>query len=318
MDTNPEKVSINIDLYLNGREIMAKIFKKKGISSIKNILKFNLKRLLDCPILNVDELILGDKVIIEPDVIINCKRLVLGDGVVIKSGTRISMVDLVIGDYSKIHDNCLLTGTDWCRIGHNCWVGHNSIIDSIGTTTIGDNVGIGAHSQLWSHIYFGDLLEGCRFGSQKPLVIEDDVWFVGHCIVSPIVAKNKSMALVGSVVTKDLENNHVYAGVPARDITDHMGIQYQTTELNIKREMMEKHLQEFIYKFKPKQNRIRIVDKIDLNQLNLSQFSLTERLYVKNMYPEEVSFIRFLHPSKAKFLPIRERDWVNRFLFDIN
>lgn len=297
---------------------MVKVLKKNRILKAKNIFKFGLKHLLNRPILNVDELIVGNNVIIEPNVIINCKRLVLGDGVIIKSGTRIDMVDLVIGDYSKINDNCLLTGTDWCRIGHNCWIGHNSIIDSIGTTNIGDNVGIGAHSQLWSHIYFGDLLEGCRFGSQKPLVIEDDVWFVGHCIVSPIVAKNKSMALVGSVVTKDMEENHVYAGVPARDVTDHVGVQYENTELNIKREMMEKYLQEFISKFKPKQNRIRIVDKINLNQKKISQFSLTERLYVKNMHPEEVSFIRFLHPTKAKFLPICERDWVQDYLIDVN
>jgi thiamine monophosphate synthase len=46
------------------------------------------------------------------------------------------------------------------------------------------------------------------------------VWFVGHCIVSPINAKDKSMALVGSVVTKDMDENKIYAGSPAKDITE--------------------------------------------------------------------------------------------------
>ncbi len=73
---------------------------------------------------------------------------------------------------------------------------------------------------------FGDPLQGCRWESSKPMVIEDDVWFVGHCLVSPIHAKAKSMAMLGSLVTKDMEANRTYAGTPAKDMTEKLGPQY--------------------------------------------------------------------------------------------
>ena len=198
-----------------------------------------INRIINSPVINVRELKLGKNVVIQPGVEIKCDRLVLGDGVIIKSGTRIEMADLVIGDYTKISNNCFLSGTSWCRIGHNCWFGHYTIIDSIGTTRIGNGVGVGAHSQLWTHAYFGDILEGCRFASHKPLVIEDDVWLVGHCIVSPIHAHRRSMAMIGSVVTKDMRENHVYAGVPAKDMTERLGTQFEEVSLDEKRLKMQ-------------------------------------------------------------------------------
>jgi acetyltransferase-like isoleucine patch superfamily enzyme len=284
------------------------------IFRVKNRLLTKAKHLLNPPILNVEELVIGKNVVIEAGVEIHCRRLVLGDGVTIKSGTHIEMTDLVIGDYTKINNYCLLIGTDWCKIGHNCWFGHFTVIDSIGTTRIGNGVGVGAHSQLWTHIYFGDILEGCRFASHQPLVIEDDVWFVGHCIVSPIRARKRSMAMVGSVVTQDMEENHVYAGVPAKDVTDRFGPQFQEVSVDHKRAQMQRYLEEFVSRYQPRQNRIRIVEKIDPTQREFSQFSLSERMYVKNLYEEEVQFMRFLNPTKAKFLPIPQTDWVNRYL----
>lgn len=277
---------------------------------LSSFLRFQVGR----PIINVRELAIGKNVIIEPFVQINCKRLLLGDGVVIKSGTRIEMTDLVIGDYTIINNHCFLTGTDWCRIGYNCWIGHYSIIDSIGTTRIRNGVGIGAHSQLWTHIYFGDILNGCRFSSKKPLVIEDDVWFVGHCIVSPIQAKKRSMAMVGSVITKDMQENHVYAGLPAKDITDKIGPQYEAVDLNTKRQSLEKHLCDFFKRVKPSKNRIKIVDNLDPRVHGYTQFSVSEGFYTKNLFEEEVQFIRYLHPDKARFLPLGDKDWVKKYL----
>ena len=38
--------------------------------------------------------------------------------------------------------------------------------------------------------------------------------------LSFILAKDKSMALVGSVITSDMEENHIYGGSPAKDLTN--------------------------------------------------------------------------------------------------
>ncbi len=122
------------------------------------------------------------------------------------------------------------------------------------------------------------------------------------------------MAMAGSVVTKDMEENHVYAGVPAKDVTDVLGTQFGTVSPEVRRQKMEGYLEQFISVFRPRRNRIRIVDTIDGTQKEYSQFSLTERIYLKNLYPEEVDFMRFLRPTKAKFLPFSERDWIGRYL----
>jgi acetyltransferase-like isoleucine patch superfamily enzyme len=271
-------------------------------------------RWLHAPILDAEELLVGAEVQIERDVEIHCRRLVLGDGVVIRAGTRIEMTDLVIGDYTVINQHCFLSGTAWCRIGHNCWIGHYSVIDSIGTTWIGDNVGVGAHSQLWTHAYFGDVLEGCNFASERPLVIDDDVWLVGHCIVTPIHAAARSMAMVGSVITRDMEPNHVYGGVPAKDMTERFGPQFTARPGPERRAMLERHLRAYYDRARPRRRRLAIVDRFDASQPDISQFSLQDRRYLKHLYPEEVGFMRFLLPTKAKFLPDSTSDWVAQHL----
>jgi len=125
------------------------------------------------------------------------------------------------------------------------------------------------------------------------------------------------MAMVGSVVTKDMEENHVYAGVPARDVTERFGPPFHEVDLEEKRKKMEGYLEEFISIYKPPRNRIRIVDRIDPGQKEYSQFSLTERMYLKKLYPEEVQFMRFLLPTKAKFLPFPETDWISHYLVEV-
>lgn len=260
-----------------------------------------------------DEVILGRGAIIEDETRIRCGRLIVGDGAVIRSGTRIDMVDLVIGDYTTINNNCYFGGTRWCRIGHNCWFGHFTVVDSIGTTRIGNGVCAGAHSQLWTHIYFGDVLQGCRFASHKPLIIEDDVWFGGHCIVAPIRAEKRSMALAGSVITHDMYENRTYAGVPALDMTDRIGTQFQDRTFEEKRTQLQAHLNDFLDNHRPRQNRIRIVDSIDVNDYEASQFSIRDRLYSKRGYEEEVLFMRYLLPTKAKFVPHPSADWIREY-----
>ncbi|MFN5544689.1 MAG: acyltransferase, partial [Bacteroidota bacterium] len=182
--------------------------------------------------IQAEQVIIGKNTVIEPSATIRgingkAKRIVIGDNVYIGNDVQIICDDFELGDYSKIQHHTNVHGYLPCKIGHNAWIGQYTIIDSIGGTAIGNNCGIGAHSQLWSHIKYGDTLEGCRFLSENKLTIGNDVWFVGHCIVSPINAQDKSMAMVGSVVTKDMEYNQIYAGSPAKSISDKIGFQFK-------------------------------------------------------------------------------------------
>ena len=256
-----------------------------------------------------DELYVGKGTFISPTAIIrgingNEKKIILGDNCYIGDGVQIICDEFSLGDYCKIHHHTNIHGYLPCAIGHNAWIGQYSIIDSIGGVNIGNNCGIGAHSQLWSHIKFGDTLEGCRFLSEKRMNIGNDVWFVGHCIVSPIDAQDKSMAMVGSVVTKDMHYNEIYAGSPAKSISDKIGFQFNEISIENKLDKMVKYLQEWNHKSE-KIKIVMTIEDIDLNNEEFTFFNITNRTYTKRNSPEEISFMNFLLPAKAKFVPLQ-------------
>lgn len=259
---------------------------------------------------NIDseEVYIGKNTIIEETAKIRgvngkATKIVIGDNCYIGDNVQIICDDFSLGDYSKIHHDTNIHGYLPCHIGHNAWIGQFTIIDSIGGTSIGNNCGIGAHSQLWSHIKFGDTLEGCRFLTEKPMIIGNDVWFVGHCIVSPIVAEDKSMAMVGSVITKDMKFNQIYAGSPAKSISDKIGFQFNDVSIQEKLVKMNLYLKEW----NNNSRSIKIVSdisEIDFDRRDMTYFNVSNRTYTKRGSQEEISFMKYLLPALAKFIPI--------------
>lgn len=257
--------------------------------------------------IDAEYIVVGQNTIIEPSAKIRgvngkAKQIIIGDNCYIGENVQIICDDFSLGDYSKIQHHTNIHGYLPCHIGHNAWIGQYSIIDSIGGTTIGNNCGIGAHSQIWSHIKFGDTLEGCRFLSEQEMIIGNDVWFVGHCIVSPIVAKDKSMALVGSVVTKDMNYNEIYAGSPAKSISEKVGFQFLEVPVQDKILKMTNYLKQW----NPNVLNLKIVEHIseaDVQNTDFTFFNVTNRTYTKRGTNAEVSFMKFLLPDKAKFTP---------------
>ena len=256
--------------------------------------------------IQAEDIYIGKNTIIEPSVKIrgikgNAKKIYIGDNCYIGENVQIICDDFSIGDYSKIQHDTNIHGYLPCKIGHNAWIGQFTIIDSIGGMTIGNNCGIGAHSQLWSHIKFGDTLEGCKFLMEKPMNIGNDVWFVGHCIVSPINAADKSMAMVGSVITKDMAYNEIYAGSPAKSISEKVGFQFLEVDIQTKFDRMNEYLKEF----NPNSKSIKIVNYLSEISDNddISYFIVSTRTYIKRGTNEEIDFMKFLLPAKAKFTP---------------
>ncbi len=261
--------------------------------------------------IQVEELHIGKNSIIESSVKIRgingkAKKIVIGDNCYIGDNAQIICDDFSIGDYAKIHHDANIHGYLPCHIGHNAWIGQFTIIDSIGGVTIGNNCGIGAHSQLWSHIKFGDTLEGCNFLSDKPMHIGNDVWFVGHCIVSPVHAHDKSMAMAGAVITNDMNYNEIYAGVPAISISDKIGFQFSEKSIEEKFAKMAAYLKEW----NANSDKIKIVkslDEIDFDSVGISYFNIADRTYTKKSTAEEIAFMKFLLPARAKFVPLKNQ-----------
>jgi acetyltransferase-like isoleucine patch superfamily enzyme len=247
-----------------------------------------------------DELIIGKNTYISESATIrgingNAKKIVIGDNTYIGDNVQIIVDELVIGDYCKVHHHTNFHGWRPLQIGHNAWIGQGTIIDSLGGVNIGNNCGIGAYSQLWSHIRYGDPLEGCNYESENQLKIGNDVWFVGHCIVSPIIAHDKSMALVGSVVTKDMEYNHIYGGAPAKDLTNKIKPQFKKIGLDEKRNIMS----QFVLT-----NNIKLIeDDSEIISNDISYFNILKRTYTKKNTDDEILFMRELQKKLIKFIP---------------
>lgn len=250
--------------------------------------------------IQVDNLKIGKNVFISDSAIIrgingNAKKINIGDNTFIGDNVRIIIDEFEIGDYCKIHHHTNIHGYKPLKVGHNAWIGQGTIIDSIGGVYIGNNCGIGAYSQLWSHIRYGDPLEGCNYESENELKIGNDVWFVGHCIVSPIVALDKSMALVGSVITKNMDYNSIYGGSPAINLTNKIKPQFRKLTIDEKWGIMRS--------FKLPKNVKLIDNDFDIKNNEVSYFNIDKRMYTKRNTDEEVLFMKDLQKKLIKFIP---------------
>jgi acetyltransferase-like isoleucine patch superfamily enzyme len=232
-----------------------------------------------------------------------CQEVTIGYGCFIGNDIYIDVDHLTIGDYTTIHHGSIIHGIK-TSIGHNCWFGHYTIIDSLGgNTRIGNNVGVGAHSQLWSHMKFGDVLNGCRWNSSSSLQIDDDVWLVGHSIVGPIHAKEKSMLMTGGVAVKDMESNHIYAGTPAKDVSDRFGMQFENISHEEKCRRFAFLRSAFCTERALDENLFPMVEEFD-GRATVTQFNLRNRTFRPIRSDAEHQFIKYMLYEKAKWLPV--------------
>lgn len=253
----------------------------------------------DCQISIGQNTVIGENVILGA----RCKSISIGVGCFIGRDIYIDVDVLDIGDYTTIHHGSIIHG-EKTHIGHNCWIGHYTIIDSLGgNTRLGNNVGVGAHSQLWSHMSFGDVLAGCRWNSSGELKLDDDVWLVGHSIVGPIHAQAKSMLMTGSVAVKDMLENHIYAGTPAKDVSERFGVQFDSVERTKREQMFSELKRQFEAETNIDTNQFVSVEVFS-GSTDVTEFNLMERSYKPRRTEDEFAFMKFMLYDKAKFVPI--------------
>jgi len=266
-------------------------------------------------------------------------KLVIGDDSYFGKSVHAALPVLVVGDYVTVHRNTSLFGLKPCLIGHNTWVGEGSILNSHEVLRIGNAVGIGTNSYIWTHVGNGELLEGCTLLGAKPVVIEDNAWLVGgNLTINPgLTIARKSVILTGSVVTRNTQPGHCYAGVPARDIT-HRIRPFADTSLTDKFEMMKDFVREYVAEKKAQgikvvshsngyelkgMGTITFSPRADSNRLSPDKdricvvmratntksigrgtlFVVDTKTYTKTRSAIERDFMRFLKGYRAKFVP---------------
>lgn len=119
-----------------------------------------------------------------------------------------------IGKKLIIKPKVLIKYPWFLEVGNNVWIGEKAWIDNLAKVIIEDNVCIsqGALLLTGNHDYKKvtfDLMA-------KPIHLEPGVWIGANSVVCPgVTCHLNSMLTVGSIATKDLEENGIFQGNPA-------------------------------------------------------------------------------------------------------
>ncbi len=315
--------------------------------------------------ITASRLVLGDNVTLDADVSVRADSFELRAGAALETrcliagmGGRARHVDIgeqtrishdckvlapaaVIGDYSALHNHTLINGRKPVAIGHNVWIGQNCILNSEERLTIGNNVGIGTYSSIYTHGYFGDLLEGCQVFKVAPVVIEDDAWILGSYNIIPpgITLGPKSLVLTGSHVMQNVPANHTVSGAPARDVTALMQPFHDVT-VGDKISRMREFLAEYVATAFPSAHeatsdgylvtaasvrfRVMLVPNVGAEThlpgdrpllvfagtndglsppTEVTVFDLAKRCYTRTRTPAEIGALMFFKSYRARFVP---------------
>jgi acetyltransferase-like isoleucine patch superfamily enzyme len=149
----------------------------------------------------------------------------VGDNVIFEPGVLIFHPECIrIGSNVYVGHNAILKGyhRNEMHIGNDVWIGQQCFFHSAGGLTIGNAVGIGPavriltarHKEIGRSvpIVFAEV-------EDRPVVLDDDCDIgVGATILSGVRIGRGAQIGAGAVVTKDIPEYAIAAGVPARVI----------------------------------------------------------------------------------------------------
>ena len=106
------------------------------------------------------------------------------------------------------------------HVGGNFLANYNLTVLDIAPVNIGNDVWIGPNTDIYT-VNHPLTAQGRqeRLGIGKPITIGNDVWIGGHVTICPgVTIGNGVVVAAGSVVTKDIPDNVLVGGVPAKVI----------------------------------------------------------------------------------------------------
>lgn len=151
--------------------------------------------------------------------------LYIGEGAIIGEGCVIEGRDVRIGNELYMGAGAKIGGgSRWerqskLRVGHFLHMGEGSFINTARPVTIGDEVGLGMGTKVFTHGAYLNALDGFPVAF-APVSIGDRVWLPG-AIVNPGVTIGSDVVVgVNSLVTRDLPDGCLAAGSPAKVIKE--------------------------------------------------------------------------------------------------
>lgn len=124
-----------------------------------------------------------------------------------------------IGKGSSLHMGIRFYNPSNISIGEDSIVGEGTVLDGRGSLKIGNHVDIASEVMIYNaeHNVNAEHFAAVESVTIEPVVIEDYVFIGARAIILPgVTIKRGAVVGAGAVVTKDVEENAIVGGVPAR------------------------------------------------------------------------------------------------------
>lgn len=127
------------------------------------------------------------------------------------------MFGIKMGQHNAIKRNVEIRFPQRISIGDYTTINKRVLLDGRGGIIIGSNVDIAQDAYIWTVEHDYNSPDYC--GRPEMVVIEDYVWIASRATILPGVHIGKGAVIAsGAVVTKDVPENAIVGGVPARII----------------------------------------------------------------------------------------------------
>lgn len=136
-----------------------------------------------------------------------------------------AMARKILGSAGKnliIHSRFNFDNGKNIHVGDNFLANYNWTVLDVGEVWIGNNVWIGPNTDIYT-VFHPLTASGRRkhLSAVKPVHIGNDVWICGKVTILPGVTIGSNVVVAaGSVVTRDVPDNSLVAGVPAKVIKE--------------------------------------------------------------------------------------------------
>jgi acetyltransferase-like isoleucine patch superfamily enzyme len=257
-------------------------------------------------ILGRGQIVLKDNVTMGDNVTINVsERLIVGERSIIGDNFLIEGRNIEIGPEFWSGHHCQIGGgscfekTSLLKVGYWCHLGNFGFINTARHVCIGNEVGMGTDTKIYTHGAYLSILDGFPVDF-APITIGNNVWLPGAIVLPNVIIGDNVVVAVGSVVTKDLQSGCLAGGVPAKILRERCYPKKYTSEE--KKSIVDRFVTHFKDNIVGNQVELRYDEKIDSLYLLHDQSSATEfRISEKRIYGDATSLTEILRNELRRY-----------------